>query len=229
MTADDAVAVVLAGAAVGFDTVSFPQAMLSRPIVAATLGGAIGGSATFGLLCGAILECFALETLPVGASRYPEWGSASLVAGALYADSSSGAASAGALVMAVIIALIGAWLGGLSMVRLRQLNAQRARRNHEAVASGDPRVIRGLQWSGLAADFLRGAALSALLLGSALPLRDVAARAWNPSISDTRLILAIAAVAVAASAVWKHFSGVPNGRVIVLISLVISLALYFLT
>ncbi len=227
MTPGDTAVVVLAGAVVGFDTVSFPQAMLSRPIVAATLGGAIAGSAMLGLLCGAILECFALETLPVGASRYPEWGSASLVGGALYADAPSGSVSA--LVMSVIIGLSGAWLGGWSMIRLRTLNAQRARRNHDAVARGDPRVIRGLQLSGMAADLLRGAALTAVLLALSLPLRDIASRAWGQSPDSTRLTLGIAAVAVAAGAVWKHFGSVPNARIIMLAALVAGGALYFLT
>jgi mannose/fructose/N-acetylgalactosamine-specific phosphotransferase system component IIC len=225
MTPGDAAMVVAAGAIVGFDTVSFPQAMLSRPIVASTLGGAIGGSATLGLLCGAILECFALETLPVGASRYPEWGSASLVGGALYADTPSG--STGALVMSVIIGLSGAWLGGWSMIRLRTLNAQRARRNHDAVASGDPRVIRGLQLSGLTADLLRAGALTAVLLALSLPLRDGAARSWTQSPDGTRLTLGIAAVAVAASAVWKHFSSVPNARIIMLAAAVVGVVLLF--
>ena len=227
MTPADTALVVLAGAIVGFDTVSFPQAMLSRPIVAATLGGAIAGSASMGLLCGAILECFALETLPVGASRYPEWGSASLVGGALYADSPGG--SAGALVMSVIIGLSGAWLGGWSMVRLRTLNAARARRNHDAVASGDPRVILGLQLSGLTADLLRGAALTALLLAISLPLRDIAARGWTQSPDSTRLTLGIAAAAVAAGAVWKHFSSVPNARIIMFAAAILSVALVFFT
>jgi len=223
MTPADTALVVVAGAVVGFDTVSFPQAMLSRPIVAATLGGAIAGSAAMGLLCGAILECFALETLPVGASRYPEWGSASLVGGALYADAPGG--STGALVMSVIIGLSGAWLGGWSMVRLRTLNAQRARRNHDAVASGDPRVILGLQLSGLTADLLRGAALTVLLLAISLPLRDVAARGWTQSPDSTRLTLGIAATAVAAGAVWKHFASVPNAKIIMLAAAVLSVAL----
>jgi len=227
MTPGDTATVVLAGAVVGFDTVSFPQAMLSRPIVASTLGGAIAGSASLGLLCGAILECFALETLPVGASRYPEWGSASVVGGALFADAPNGAV--GALVMSVIVGLSGAWLGGWSMVRLRTMNAQRARRNHEAVARGDPRVIEGLQFSGLLADLLRGAALTAVLLALSLPLRDLAARAWSPSMADTRLTVAITAVAVAANAVWKHFSNVPNARVMMLMALVAGAALYFFT
>src|SRR5579862_3071025 len=77
--------IALLGAIAGLDVVSFPQAMISRPIVAATVGGAFAGNAAAGLLVGAAVELIALETLPVGASRYPEWGSASVVAGALAA------------------------------------------------------------------------------------------------------------------------------------------------
>ncbi len=226
MTGIDAVAIVLVGAIVGFDTVSFPQAMFARPIVAATLGGALAGSAMLGLLCGAVLECFALETLPVGASRYPEWGSASLVGGAIFADSPG--ATAGALIIAVLVALSGAWLGGWSMVELRTLNAKRARRQHDAVARGDWKVIRHLQASGLVSDLLRGAALSAVLLAVALPLRDAALRSWPHSMANTRLIVAVAATAVAAGAVWKHFSAVPFARPIMFAALVVGLAFSFI-
>ncbi len=225
MTGAHVLPLVLLGAVVGFDTVSFPQAMLSRPIVAATLGGALAGNALLGALCGVVLECFALETLPVGASRYPEWGSASVVGGALFADIPN--ASAGALVIAVVIALSGAWLGGWSMVQLRTLNARRARRNHDAVARGDVRVIRYLQFSGLASDFLRGAALTAVVLAVALPVRDAAVREWSHSMGSTRVIVAITAVAVAAIAVWKHFSGVPRARGIIVSALAAGVALYF--
>ncbi|MGH7712292.1 MAG: PTS sugar transporter subunit IIC [Gemmatimonadaceae bacterium] len=226
MTVADALPIVLVGAIVGLDTVSFPQAMLSRPIVAATLGGALAGSASLGVLCGAILECFALETLPVGASRYPEWGSASLVAGAILGDTTSGAAAA--LMIAVLIALSGAWLGGWSMVELRTLNAKRARRYHDAVAQGDWQVIRSLQVKGLASDLLRGAAITAVLLAIALPLRDAAMRSWPHSIAATRLIIAVIAVAVAASAVWKHFSAISLARPIILAALAAGLVLFFI-
>lgn len=226
MTSGQTLALVLLGTVVGFDTVSFPQAMLSRPIVAATLGGAVAGNAVLGALCGAVLECFALETLPVGASRYPEWGSASVVGGALFADTQTGLA--GALVIAVVIALSGAWLGGWSMVQLRTLNARRARRNHDAVANGDLRVIRYLQFSGLASDLLRAAALTAFVLAVALPLRDVAAREWSHSIGSTRLIVGVTAIAVVAGAVWKHFSSIPRVREIIFAALAAGLTLYFI-
>jgi PTS system mannose-specific IIC component len=218
--------IVLVGALVGFDTVSFPQAMLSRPIVAATLGGALTGSATLGVLCGVMLECFALETLPVGASRYPEWGSASLVGGAIFADTPS--ETAGALVIGVVVALSGAWLGGWSMVQLRTLNAKRARRRHDAVERGEWRVIRTLQVTGLAADFLRAAALTAVLLALALPLRDAALRTWPHSMAETRVIVAVTASAVATSAVWKHFSAIPLARPIMVVTLAAGLALFFI-
>ena len=82
----DLLPIALLGAVLGMDVVTFPQAMISRPIVAATLAGAFVGNASAGLVMGAVLELLALEMLPFGAARYPEWGSASVVGGALYAS-----------------------------------------------------------------------------------------------------------------------------------------------
>ena len=93
----------LLGAVLGLDVVSLPQAMISRPLVAATLAGALGGNAMAGLLVGAVLELVALETLPFGASRYPEWGSAAVVGGALMAQAPE--ATAGALCLSTPVAL----------------------------------------------------------------------------------------------------------------------------
>ena len=49
-----------------------------------------GAASTFmagkrGLVMGVALEFFALASLPFGATRYPEWGSASVVGAALFA------------------------------------------------------------------------------------------------------------------------------------------------
>jgi len=110
----------LLGAVCGLDVVSFPQAMLSRPIVACTLSGSLAGNAMSGLLLGAVLELIALETLPFGASRYPEWGSASVVGGAL-----AGAVpqhTHGAIAIAMLGALATAWVGGWSMTVVRKWN-----------------------------------------------------------------------------------------------------------
>src|SRR5439155_15529016 len=127
-------AVTLLGAVLGLDTVSFPQAMLSRPLVAATLGGTLLGSPLSGLLIGATLELIALETLPFGASRYPEWGSASVVGGALFASSPSH--PAGAMTLSTLAALATTWIGGWTMVKLRELNAVWAGQRRDALEAG---------------------------------------------------------------------------------------------
>src|SRR5438034_224756 len=82
----DVLPVVLLGALLGLDVVTFPQAMISRPIVAATVAGAFIGNPLAGLTMGATLELLALGMLPFGASKYPEWGSASVVGGVLFAS-----------------------------------------------------------------------------------------------------------------------------------------------
>ena len=47
--------IALLGALLGLDVVSFPQAMISRPIVAATAAGAFIGNPPGGLLIGVVL------------------------------------------------------------------------------------------------------------------------------------------------------------------------------
>src|SRR3954471_8961881 len=121
----------LLGGVLGLDVVSFPQAMISRPLVASTMAGALIGEPSSGLLIGAALELIALETLPFGASRYPEWGSASVVGGAIFASSADG--HAGALILGMLAALAATWFGGWTMVKLRQLNAHWAARHRSGL------------------------------------------------------------------------------------------------
>ena len=159
--------VVLLAAVAGTDTVSFGQTMVSRPLVAASLGGALAGAPGAGLAVGVVLELFALETLPVGASRYPEWGSASVVAGALAAELAGHPA---ALPLTALVGLVTALAGGWTMIRLRRLNARWAHGRAAALERGSYPDVVGLQLSGLVADLARGAlvALVALLVGRPL-------------------------------------------------------------
>ncbi|HMN08670.1 MAG TPA: PTS sugar transporter subunit IIC [Gemmatimonadaceae bacterium] len=202
--------VSLLGAVLGLDVVSFPQAMLSRPLVAATLTGALMGEPERGLVLGAFLECFALESLPVGASRYPEWGSSSVVGVAL--ASLPGASGAGALLLAVIATLAWAWVGGWSMVQLRRLNAAWARTRHEAVAHGSRRTIVGLQLYGMTADLARGAVMTAIGITIGAPMMRLAIPLW--SVSDARTLAVLMALGgiVAMSAIHKVFHTVPGAR-----------------
>lgn len=213
----------LLGAVLGLDVVSFPQAMISRPLVAATAAAMLLGDPARGLLIGATLEMFALETLPFGASRYPEWGSAAVVGGGLFA--ASDAASPGALTVAVLAALASAWIGGWSMVQLRKLNAQLARQRHEAVAAGSKRVVEGLQVFGLTADLARGGLLTVVMLAVFVPLQAWVLGTWSADPRVSRAVVVGVAASVAAGAVWKVVHAAPGARWLLLGGIGVGLAL----
>ena len=197
--------VTLLGAVLGLDTVSFPQAMLSRPLVAATLGGTLIGSPLSGLLVGAALELIAVETLPFGASRYPEWGSASVVAGALFA--SHPAHPPGAMTLAIMAALATAWVGGWTMVKLRQRNAVWAAQSRKALDAGARGAVMSVQLKGLTGDVVRGALLTAVAWLVFAPLAAWSIARWSVDARASRAIAVAVAAAVAGGAVWKLFHG----------------------
>lgn len=113
-------ALVACGAALGLDAVSWPQVMISRPIVAATLGGAFLGDAASGFLVGAVLEILGLGHTPYGAAVYPETGPAGLLAGAGFAG--AGAGGVGPLLVAAASGLVIGWIGAISVRMQRNLN-----------------------------------------------------------------------------------------------------------
>ena len=76
----DLLLIALVGGLVGADSVSWVQAMISRPIVAGTLGGALAGSPTAGFTVGAFLELLSFRHPPYGAARYPDVATASVSA-----------------------------------------------------------------------------------------------------------------------------------------------------
>ncbi|HVE80085.1 MAG TPA: PTS sugar transporter subunit IIC [Gemmatimonadaceae bacterium] len=204
----DFLPLALLGAVLGLDVVAFPQAMTSRPLVAATLGGALAGNAGSGLVAGAALELIALETLPFGASRYPEWGSAAVVGGALFATHAD--IPAPALVTAVLAAIATGWVGGWTMIALRRLNAAWARRRREGLERGSWRTVAGLQLFGLTADLVRGGLLT---LGALLALDPVVRASLALFETDARLSRAfVTAVTgtVAAAAMWKILHATPH-------------------
>jgi PTS system mannose-specific IIC component len=189
------------GAVLGLDVVSFPQAMASRPIVAATLAGALIGEPSRGLVMGVALEFFALESLPFGASRYPEWGSAAVVGGALFAMTPDDTAAA--MTMAALAALIMATIGGTSMVALRRWNADWARRQQAGIDRGSGRTIVGLQIAGLTADLVRGGLLTFVALAVFTPLRTAILGTFTFPGTLSRAVVVSVASAVGLAAIWK--------------------------
>lgn len=211
------------GALLGLDVVAFPQAMLSRPIVAATLTGGFLGVPERGLLVGVALEFFALESMPVGATRYPEWGSASVVGAALFAPVAAG--TAGAMLLAVLVALGTAGLGGSSVHLLRRVNAALARRQQVRIARGSGSAVVALQLAGLTADLVRGGLLTVAVLLIARPATTALLGALTVSATLTRAMIVGTASAVGLAALWKLGRTTPGAPWYLAVGLVAGFAL----
>ena len=170
MIAPLALALLLAwGTLAGMDLVSWPQLLLHRPIVAATVAGLIVGDVEAGLLIGLVLELFALDVLPVGAVRYPDYGPPAVAATA----GAAGLPPAQALALMIPTALALAVLGGRTHSFIRQANSRTIAAISGELAAGSTNAIRRVQRTGLARDLIRSAALTALALGATLAVRRI--------------------------------------------------------
>src|SRR6266545_4399439 len=134
-------ALVIWGTLVGLDLVSVAQSMIARPFVAGGVAGLLLGDPMAGLRAGVLLELFALDVLPVGAARYPDYGPATIAAAAL--------------------------LAGWSLQQLRRLNAEAVQRHAAALAAGESSAIRRLQYGGILRDAVRSALLTVIGLAGA--------------------------------------------------------------
>lgn len=145
----------LFGGLVGVDATSFPQVMISRPLVAGTLAGAILGDPVLGTLLGALHELFNLSVLPVGAARYPEAGTATVAATAALTLAPA-APQWPALLVALVFALAWERLAGRTVILFRRGV------EHILFASG-PDGARRLERRhafAIAVDFVRAAAVT---------------------------------------------------------------------
>jgi PTS system mannose-specific IIC component len=202
----EALPLALLGALLGLDVVSFPQAMVSRPIVAATLAGAFIGEAPAGLLIGVVLELIALDTLPFGASRYPEWGSAGVVGGALFAAQPPG--MPGALPASLLAALLTASVSGWSMVVLRRIIATRLERTRDSIEAGSRDALLSLHLSGMTMDLLRAALVTTIGMIVFSPLVRAIVAIWGSDSAPSRAVVVVIAAIVAGGALWKVFHSV---------------------
>jgi PTS system mannose-specific IIC component len=194
------------GGIVGLDATSFPQAMISRPLVAAALAGGVLGRPVEGVAIGVILELFALVILPIGAARYPEAGTASVAASGAYAMTAGGVVP-DLLLLAIIFGLAWEHLTGASVRLLRRWNewivADAPRRGAVSAAR-----LERLHLAAMAIDLVRGgvvsvigAALGAWLLRRVHPL-------WSMPGSVVLGVLAVSGAAMLGAALplfggWK--------------------------
>ena len=207
---NDLLPLAMLGGILGLDVVCFPQMMVSRPLIAATLAGAFFGDPTMGMFVGVALELIALATLPFGASRYPEWGSAAVVGGAIAGTLEAN--GTGALTIGVLAALATAWVGGITLVKLRLWNAWLAQRKRPALDAGSRGAVIGLQLAGLTADAVRAALLTCISYFILLPVAVATLGVWSLSESMSRSVVVGIAAAVAGTAAWTSFHTARGAR-----------------
>lgn len=156
------------GAIVGLDLVSFPQMMLARPIVAGAGAGLLLGDVGAGLRLGLLFELFQYDILPVGATRYPEYGPATVIAvGAVHAF-----ALPFGIGLATVVGLFTAMIGGISLQILRRLNTRAVARAAPALERGDVGALYRLHLSGAGRDLVRAALVTAFGLGLVAVTRE---------------------------------------------------------
>ncbi len=189
------IVLVVLGGLLALDAVSWPQVMVSRPLISGTLGGWLLGDASAGFLVGALLELMSLRHPPFGAARYPDTGPAGLVAGAAYA--AAGTASLGSLVAAILAGWGIGWIGAVS-VQLRRRGNERLFAAEQVLAAR-PELLERRHRMAIRLDAVRGALLTA---GFVLPA--ILAAVWSvdqPAVAaGTALGAAMLVTALAAAA-----------------------------
>lgn len=177
-------ALLLWGTLVGLDLVSVPQGLFSRPLVAGSVAGWLVGDVEAGVRVGAVLELFALDVLPVGASRYPEYGPASVGAVAAAAFLPPGVGTGIGVLLGLGVALI----AERTLHWLRHANARHVHRLAEELEAGSGSAIRRLQWTGIGRDAARSAGITALGLLAAFALMNWLRIEWVPPLLTPVLV-----------------------------------------
>lgn len=217
----NALLAALAGGVVGLDATSFPQAMISRPIVAGAIAGWLAGIPAEGAMLGAVLEAFHLAILPIGAARYPESGTAT--AASVFAMAWAGSDHGAVMVLAAMFALGWERLGGASVILLRRVNERiaptGARKAHASTIT--------LRHSfAMAVDFMRGAVITVGGAGAGLLWIRLLDEHWALGPDTARGVLFASAAGCAAGALhvfggwkarWRLFAaGAVAGTLVVL-------------
>jgi len=182
--------------------VSFLQAMVARPLVAATVAGAILLDPMSGVLVGMILELFALEVLPVGGARYPDYGPAAVAAAVVAAGGGSAMLGLGTVV-GLAVAQFGEW----TVVVLRRVNTRRVQRHTAGLDAGDLHVVQRVQLGGIARDALRALLLTLGGVGVGL-----AVRRWPPVEGRAALLLLAVLVGIGLATALMNGKRLAPGR-----------------
>jgi mannose/fructose/N-acetylgalactosamine-specific phosphotransferase system component IIC len=217
---------VVLGAIVALDATSLGQLMLSRPLIAGTLAGALTGMPFEGALVGGLLEALSLGILPVGAAKYPETGTAAVAAVGTLGLAAVPPTPA-ALLLTVAYGLVWQRLSGATVVFGRHVNERLIGAGDAPPGARLDELIERRHIASMGLDLLRGAGVTLTALLAGVPLLRLALPSWTlPS------TVAVVAVSVAAAAVLagtaRLFAQERRGALLLLAGLVAGSALLLL-
>ena len=148
--------------------------MVSQPLPAAWLGGALAGSADAGLCVGVLLQALWGREYALGGASFPLTGPASGGAGALAAAWGSperplwNTLEAAPLVLVLLLAVAGGECGRHGVQWIRRRRAGLVRRADRAAAAGDAAGVLRANLSGLLPCAGLGALILVVVLGAGL-------------------------------------------------------------
>jgi PTS system mannose-specific IIC component len=143
------------------------QFMLHRPLVVATVMGAIFGNLAAGAQVGAVLELLYIARLPVGASVPPDDTSAAVFVGAAAAVASSSIGLDSGSFTALLLLTVPSSEAGRFVDRyVRKVNGRIAHLTAEAVDRGDLKAVEHGLLAGLTLFVLAGALLALVSSGA---------------------------------------------------------------
>lgn len=158
------------------------QVMLHRPLVVATLMGAIFGSFSAGAQVGVVLELLYLARLPVGASVPPDDTGAAIFAGsAAAAASSSLGLDSGSFTALILLSVPFAELGRGADRIVRKVNGRIAHLTLEAVDRGDLHGVEHGLLAGLTLFGVTGAILALAFSGAGVTVSKVLLPRFGPA------------------------------------------------
>jgi mannose/fructose/N-acetylgalactosamine-specific phosphotransferase system component IIC len=194
------------GGVLALDATSVGQFMVSRPLVAGALVGALIGDPATGMFIGALLELYLLVSFPSGGARFPEGSTAAVVATATAVAVGDGP---GAIPLGVAVGLIWGQLGGLSISLMRRLNGKMV---PDPEGTGSVRIVRA-HLSALVLDFVRGAlvTLSGIVVGQAGGVRLAAG--WPLTEGESTALL-LAGGAASAGILLRSLGGFRRRRLL---------------
>ena len=162
----------LLGGALSVDATAALQVMLSQPLVAGSIAGAVVGDPILGLVVGSALQLVWIGVLPVGAVPFPDGAVAGAVGvgvGAILAG--SGVSQGLAVAAGAVAGLIAGAVGQRVTSHVRKLNVRYSAIAESRAEHGDARGVRTAVALGLATRFVTASLLAAAFLTASLLLK----------------------------------------------------------